>query len=125
MSNTINTVVRNIAVHVSFKARIALAVGALGIAVALGHVAQAAPLPEHPCTPALNQLLADWNAAGFEMPSKPGQAIVHGRNGRIASGGEVNGMASQIRQAIVDCEHGNVTAVKAEVARVEVELRAG
>jgi hypothetical protein len=125
MSNVINSVVRNIAVQASSKARIALAVGALGIAVVLGHTAEAAPLPEHPCTPELNQLLADWNAAGFEMPSKPGQAIVHGRNGRIATGGEVIGMASQIRQAIVDCEHGDVAAVKAEVARVEVELRAG
>ena len=65
MSNVINTVVRNVAVQASSKARIALAVGALGIAVALGHTAEAAPLPEHPCTPELNQLLADCNAAGF------------------------------------------------------------
>jgi hypothetical protein len=125
MSNVINTVVRNIAIQASSKARIALAVGTLGIVAALGHAAEAAPLPEHPCTPELNQLLADWNAAGFEMPSKPGQAIVHGRNGQVSSGPEVTAMADQIRQAMVDCQHGDIAAVKAEVAQVEAELHAG
>ncbi len=125
MSSVINTIVRNIAVRTSSKARLALAVGALGTAVALGHAAPAAPLPEHPCTPALGQLLADWNAAGFDMPSKPGQAIVHGRNGRVSSGPEVTAMAGRIRQAIIDCEHGDIAAVEREVALAENQLRAG
>ena len=53
-------------------------------------------LPQHPCTPALEQLLADWDAAGFEMPSKPGQMIVHGRNGRVSAGPEVTYMINRL-----------------------------
>jgi hypothetical protein len=81
-----------------------------------------AALPVHPCTAELNQLLQDWNEAGFDTPSKPGQAIVHGRNGRISSGAEVTNMASQIRQAIVDCRHGDVAAVQQRVALVSEKL---
>lgn len=81
-----------------------------------------AALPVHPCTAGLNQLLAAWNEAGFETPSKPGQAIVHGRNGRVSSGQEVAYMASQIRQAIIECQHGNVAAVQERVALVSDRL---
>ena len=83
---------------------------------------EAVALPQHPCTPALEQLLEDWDAAGFEMPSKPGQMIVHGRNGRVSSGGETTYMISQIRQAVWDCRHGNVPAVRERVALVAERL---
>jgi hypothetical protein len=66
--------------------------------------------------------LADWDAAGFEMPSKPGQMIVHGRNGRVSSGVEVIYMTNQIRQAVLDCHHGNVPAVRERVALVAERL---
>jgi hypothetical protein len=79
-------------------------------------------LPQHPCTPQLEKLMADWNAAGFDMPSKPGQAIVHGRKGRISSGAEVILMSSQIRQAILDCQHGDVESVRERVALVSDRL---
>jgi hypothetical protein len=89
----------------------------------LGRTAPAeASLPVHPCTAGLNQLLQEWNDAGFDMPSKPSQAIVHGRNGRVSSGPEVTYMASQIRQAVWDCQHGNVAAVQQRVALVSDKL---
>jgi hypothetical protein len=104
-------------------ARRSLVIGALGVAMLLGRTAPAeAALPVHPCTAELNQLLQAWNEAGFAMPSKPGQAIVRGRNGRVASGGEVIYMASQIRQAVWDCQHGNVAAVQQRVALVSDKL---
>ena len=104
-------------------ARHAFVIGALGAAMLLGRTAPAeAALPVHPCTVELNQLLQAWNEAGFEMPSKPGQAIVHGRNGRVSSGPEVAYMASQIRQAVWDCQHGDVAAVERRVALVSDKL---
>ena len=91
-------------------ARRSVVIGALGAAALLGRAlpVEAVALPQHPCTPQLEKLLADWDAAGFEMPSKPGQMIVHGRNGRVSSGPEVTYMTSQIRQAVWKCRHGNV-----------------
>ena len=105
-------------------ARRSIVIGALGAAALLGRAlpVDAVALPQHPCTPALEQLLADWDAAGFEMPSKPGQMIVHGRNGRVSSGPQVTYMTNQIRQAIWDCQHGNVQAVRERVALVTERL---
>jgi hypothetical protein len=104
-------------------ARRSLVIGALGVAALLGQVMPAeAALPIHPCTAELKQLLQDWNEAGFDAPSKPGQAIVHGRNGRVSSGAEVTLMVSQIRQAIADCQHGDVVAVQQQVALVSEKL---
>jgi hypothetical protein len=72
--------------------------------------------------PRLNSSLADWDVAGFDTPSKPGQMIVHGRNGRVSTGPEVTYMINQIRQAIWDCQHGNVQAVRERVALVTERL---
>lgn len=35
----------------------------------------------------LSALLQEWDRAGFSAPSKPAQALVYGRNGRVTSGG--------------------------------------
>jgi hypothetical protein len=64
----------------------------------------------------------DWDAVGFETPSKPSQAIVHSWDGRVSSGPEVNYMAGQIRQAIWDCQHGDVPSVRERVAHVTERL---
>ena len=79
-------------------ARRSVVIGSLGAAALLGRAlpVEAVALPQHPCTPALEQLLADWDAAGFEMPSKPGRMIVQGRNGRVSTGPEVTYMINQI-----------------------------
>ena len=105
-------------------ARRSIVIGALGVAALLGRAlpVEAAALPQHPCTPALEQLLAEWDAAGFENPSKPGQMIVRGRNGRVSSGPEVTYMTDQIRQAVLDCRHGNVAAVRERAALVAEQL---
>jgi hypothetical protein len=50
------------------------------------------------------------------------QMIVHGRNGRVSSGPEVTYMTNQIRQAVWDCRHGNVPAVRERVALVAERL---
>jgi hypothetical protein len=105
----------------SAAARHPLLVASLAV-VGLALPVYAETLPEHPCTPQLEKLMADWNAAGFDMSSKPGQAIVHGRNGRISSGAEVTLMASQIRQAVLDCQHGDVESVRERVALVSDRL---
>src|ERR1700704_6684578 len=79
-------------------ARRSVVIAALGAAALLGRAlpVEAVALPQHPCTPALEQLLADWDAAGFEMPSKPGQMIVQGSNGHVSTGPEVTYMINQI-----------------------------
>jgi hypothetical protein len=48
--------------------------------------------------------------------------IVHGRNGRVSSGAEVTYMSNQIRQAVWDCQHGNVPAVRERVALLAERL---
>lgn len=123
MSNVYSVIINRIPSPFAALPRRTFVVGALGFAMLLGHALPAkAALPVHPCTAGLTQLLQEWNEAGFEMPSKPGQAIVHGRNGRISSGAEVTSMAAEIRQAIWDCQHGNVAAVQQRVALVSEKL---
>jgi hypothetical protein len=105
-------------------ARRSVVIGALGAAVLLGRAwpVGAVALPQHPCAPRLEQLLADWEIAGFEVPSKPGQMIAHGRNGRVSSGAEVTYVINQIRQAVWDCQHGDIQAVRARVALLAERL---
>ncbi len=80
-----------------FAARRHIAAGMLGGALLFGgaSLVEAAALPQHPCTPELQKLLSDWNTVGFEMPSKPSQATVYSRSGRVSSGPEVRYMASE------------------------------
>jgi hypothetical protein len=101
-----------------------VAVGMLGTGLLFSGVSlvEAAPLPQHPCTPELQKVLADWDAVGFETPSKPSQATVYSRSGRVSSGPEVRYMASEIHQAIWDCQNGDVPSVRAHVANVNVKL---
>jgi hypothetical protein len=105
-------------------ARRSLAISALGTAMLLARAlpVEAATLPQHPCTPELEKLMADWNAAGFQMPIRPTQAIVQGRSGRVSSGPEVAYMIGQIRQAVGDCQRGDVPSVRERIARVTERL---
>ena len=124
MSNITGVADRQVRSRIHVAVRRSVAIGALGAAVLLGGAlpVEAVALPQHPCTPELEKLLADWDAAGFEMPTKPGQMIVHGRNGRVSSGGEVIYMTNQIREAVWDCQHGDVLAVRERVALVTERL---
>jgi hypothetical protein len=107
-----------------FAARRYIAASMLGAGLLFGgaSLVEAAALPQHPCTPELQKLLSDWNTVGFEMPSKPSQATVYSRSGRLSSGPEVRYMASEIQQAISDCQNGDVPSVRAHVANVNVKL---
>jgi hypothetical protein len=107
-----------------FTGRRTIASGMLGAGLLFGgaSLATAAPLPQHPCTPELERLLADWDAVGFETPSKPSQATVYSRSGRVSSGPEVRYMISEVREAIQDCRDGDVASVRAHVANVDEKL---
>ena len=124
MSNITGVADGQVRSRILVAARRSVVIGALGAAALLGRAlpVEAVALPQHPCTPALEQLLAEWDAAGFEMPSKPSQMIVYGRNGRVSSGPEVTYMINQSRQAVWDCQHGNVHAVRERVALVTERL---
>ena len=124
MSNITGVADGQVRSRILVAARRSIVIGALGAAALLGRAlpVEAVALPQHPCTPALEQLLAEWDATGFEMPSKPGQAIAHGRNGRVSSGPEVTYMMNQIRQAVWDCRHGDVPAVRERVALIGERL---
>jgi hypothetical protein len=124
MSNITGIAEGRVRSRIVVSARCSVVVGALGAMAFLGQTlpVAAVALPQHPCTPELERLLAGWDAAGFEMPSKPGQMIVHGHNGRVSSGPEVTYMTNQIRQAVWDCQHGNVQAVRERVALVAERL---
>jgi hypothetical protein len=113
---SINTTIANAPVS-------SVTTAALASIVMLGLALPAiAALPAHPCIGELNRLIGEWNAAGFQ-PSKPGQQLVRGRNGQVSSGPEVTRMVSEIRQAIQDCQHGDVQAVQQRVARLTEQLQ--
>ncbi len=56
---------------------------------------------------ALNALLAEWDRAAFNPPSKPSQYRVFGRNGCVTSGPEYNEMVASIRSAVTDASAGH------------------
>jgi hypothetical protein len=97
-----------------FAPRRYIAAGMLGGALLFGGASrvEAAALPQHPCTPELQKLLSDWNT----------QATVYSRSGHLSSGPEVRYMASEIQQAISDCQNGDVPSVRAHVANVNEKL---
>jgi hypothetical protein len=80
MSNITGVADGQVQSRILVAVRRSVVIGALGAAALLGRAlpVEAVALPQHPCTPELQKLLADWAAAGFEMPSKPSQMIVHG-----------------------------------------------
>ena len=47
-----------------------------------------------------------WDAAGFEMPVKPVQSVVHGRKGLTTSGSQATYLRQQISLAHFACTHG-------------------
>jgi len=69
--------------------------------------AQSKGSPETANTDAsLAALLADWDRAGFNPPSKPSQYRVYGRNGYVTSGPGYNAMVSLIRSAVREVDQG-------------------
>ena len=66
---------------------------------------------------ALQALLAEWDRAAFNPPSKPSQSRVFGRNGYVTSGPEYNVMVASIRSAVADAAAGSDRAEALDIAR--------
>ncbi|MDE1146807.1 MAG: hypothetical protein PW843_09325 [Azospirillaceae bacterium] len=75
----------------------------------------AAPLPA---------LLAEWNQAGFAAPAKPGQPLVHGRNGAVTTGADYATLVSLIRTATQATREGRGQDAAAAIAKAHVLLAA-
>jgi hypothetical protein len=65
----------------------------------------------------LNTLLAEWDRAAFNPPSKPSQYRVFGRNGYVTSGPEYNAMVASIRSAVNDAAAGHDRAEALDIAK--------
>jgi hypothetical protein len=90
---------------------------------ALGQSALAQPaLAGNSCQGELASLASEWNAVSFEPPSKPGQAIVAGKDGHVTSGGQFNYMTGLIRQAHAECDRGDASSALQDIAIVRDRL---
>jgi hypothetical protein len=65
----------------------------------------------------LNALLVEWDRAGFNPPSKPGQYRVYGRNGYVTTGPSYDAMVSLIRTAVSDARQGREQDAAIYIAR--------
>jgi hypothetical protein len=72
----------------------------------------------------LTALLAEWDRAGFVVPSKPSQYRVYGRNGYVTSGPGYNAMVSLIRSAVNDAERGHDPEAARKIASAQSLLAA-
>jgi hypothetical protein len=70
----------------------------------------------------LNALLAEWDQAGFNPPSKPSQYRVYGRNGYVTSGPGYNAMVTLIRSAVRDARQGRDQDAAAHIAEARSML---
>lgn len=70
------------------------------------------------CSAALQSVSAEWDAAGFSVPSKPAQMRVVGRDGRTESGAQVTFMRTQLLLATKECNAGNDSAAMKHIAAV-------
>jgi hypothetical protein len=67
-------------------------------------------------------LLADWERAGFNPPSKPSQYRVYGRNGYVTSGPGYNAMAAEIRSAVIASQRGDDHETAEHIAQARILL---
>ena len=79
---------------------------------------------DDPSAASLNKLLSEWDQAGFNAPSKPGQSLVHGRGGYVTTGGGYNVMVSLIRSAVNDVREGRDQVAAPKIAKVRSLLAA-
>ena len=87
------------------------------------HAATAQPVPQAAsCQASLQQLGAEWDAIGFATPSKPLQARVTARDGRVATGAEVTYLGGQLRLAAADCAAGRDEAALQRIAQIQARL---
>jgi hypothetical protein len=72
----------------------------------------------------LTALLAEWDQARFDTPSKPSQYRVYGRNGYVTSGPGYTAMASLIRSAVNASREGRVRDAETDIAQASSLLAA-
>ncbi len=75
-------------------------------------------------TASLNVLLAEWDRAGFNSPTKPGQSRVYGRPGYVTTGGGYNFMVTLIRSAVNDVREGREADAAPKIAKARNLLAA-
>ncbi|MGO8916133.1 MAG: hypothetical protein ACLQJR_09520 [Stellaceae bacterium] len=100
----------------------AVAIGIIGLALIGPAVAAEPALTGGACVQALKTLQDEWQAVGYPMPMKPAQAQVMGRDGQVATSGQVNYLRGQIRRASQDCEGGNDASALQRIADVRSRL---
>jgi hypothetical protein len=72
----------------------------------------------------LTALLAEWDQAGFDAPSKPSQYRVYGRHGYVTSGPGYTAMASLIRSAVNASRDGRVREAQTDITQASSLLAA-
>jgi hypothetical protein len=90
----------------SFNRPVAAAFAVFAYFVAHDAPAQA-NVSDQTCQSALNSVISQWNQIGFEMPSKPGQAVVSGKDGHTLTGGQYGYIEGQLRVARKECDRGD------------------
>lgn len=110
------------------------AVTAFAVGTAVTAHAENQPSPDRAAPPAysgvgsgmasLTTLLAEWDRAGFNAPSKPGQYRVYGRDGYVTSGPGYNHMVSLIRTAANDVRNGKDQDAATKIAEARRLLAA-
>lgn len=76
------------------------------------------------CSEALADVGSQWSALGFPAPSKPMQAQVIGRGGRVISGVDYTKAATELRFAAADCQAGQETAALQRLDSVKATIEA-
>ncbi len=104
--------------------RIATILTVIGGTLGFGLQASAAqPVPPTlSCQASLQQLGTQWDAVGFASLSKPAQARVAARDGRVAGGAEVTYLTNQLRLAAQDCAAGRDDAGLQRIAFIRAAL---
>jgi hypothetical protein len=95
------------------------------VAVSLATAAAVLAAPIHSCRADLDRRSAQVQAIGFQEVLKPEQAHVRGAGGHDHTGGTINYIRAQIRQAYVDCDEGREQIVRERIAAVRAELAMG
>ncbi|HYZ48541.1 MAG TPA: hypothetical protein VE567_06570 [Sphingomonas sp.] len=102
--------VRDWSIARPFRATIVrIVISGLITAAAMAHAAAQTPVADLGCRDAVDWVARDWQARAVPTPSKPGQAQVTGRDGRVYTGGEYRHIETEIRSAALDCEAGRVS----------------
>lgn len=85
-----------------------LALTTAAVAFAFGVVSFAAPVQAKgkACEQVVQSLKSEWDAIGFQTPSKPGAMRVQGKLGHENSAGQVAFMKAEIKKAEADCAAG-------------------